>query len=235
MGSGSAFQEGASPVRNPAGYALDLGGRIVFFDFGFGNLRQLWRAGLSADRVTDLFISHRHPDHCGDLPALLFYLKYEGKGNHPPRIWGPRGLKRLIAGLKSAWAPWLDSKVEIRELKDGDRTSEIECLAVPHPTPALAYRFLYRGKSFVYSGDTGYCPALADFASGADLFALECTVPERDRMDGHLTPKLALATLEASGCKKGLLMHLSPQSEREARRLAPKGTLFARDLMRVRV
>ena len=243
LGSGSAFQEGAQVVRNPAGYALVLGRRVVLFDFGFGNLRQLWRAGLSAGDVSDVFLSHRHPDHCGDLVALLFYFKYDGRPKSGElTVWGPKGIREFVRRIQTAYAPWAepkDYKLRIRELNGNGRAetreSGVEWMPVPHPTPSVAYRFLYKGKSFVYSGDTGYCPALADFAAGADLFALECTVPERERMDGHLTPKLALATLEASGCKKGLLMHLSPKSESEARRLAPKGTLFARDLMRVRV
>ena len=86
---------------------------------------------------------------------------------------------------------------------------------MPHPTPAVAYRLNYRGKSFVYSGDTGYCPALADFAADADLFLVECAATRAQPFDGHLTPELALATLEASGCKRGLLTHLSESAEAE--------------------
>lgn len=55
-------------------------------------------------------------------------------------------------------------------------------------------------------------------------------------MDGHLTPRLALAMIEAAGCRKAVLSHLSPDSEKELRRLRrPANVLVARDLMRVSV
>ena len=70
LGSG-AFAPGPGErgrrVRNPSGYAVETPRGVVLFDLGFGNLRQLYRAGLESRRVTHAFFSHRHPDHVGDL------------------------------------------------------------------------------------------------------------------------------------------------------------------------
>jgi ribonuclease BN (tRNA processing enzyme) len=244
LGSGAAFPGKGAKVRNPAGYAVKAGGDIILFDLGFGNLRQLARAGLDAARITDVFITHRHPDHVGDLAALLFLLRYDIK---PARgkltVWGPQRIKRFVERLNRAYEPWLGARgyaLRVNELADGDKARgkgwEVSCCAVPHPTPALAYRFLYKGKSLVYSGDTGVSADLADFAAEADLFVLECTMTEGAgaAADGHLTPELAIATLEASACRKGLLSHLSARSAAKAKRLAA-GTRFklAQDLMKV--
>src|SRR5579883_715549 len=97
LGSGSAFP-GGDPARNPAGYALRLDKqKTVLFDLGFGDLRQLWRAGESVESVTDVFCSHRHPDHIGDLPALLFTLRYDAKPRSGRlRLWGPSGFSSFI-------------------------------------------------------------------------------------------------------------------------------------------
>ena len=242
LGSGAAFPKGGSQVRNPAGYAAVLDGAILLFDLGFGNLRQLARAGLGLSRVTDVFLTHRHPDHVGDLSALLFLLRYEVKPKGGRlRIWGPRGVGALVSGLRRLYRPWLDPRayhLDVRELDA--RTAArgpgwiVSACGVPHETRALAYRLLYKGRTLVYSGDTGFSPELAEFAADSDLFVIECTTSESGRMQGHLTPKLALATIAASGSKRAVLSHLSPASERQARGLAkPKGVVLARDLMRL--
>ncbi len=245
LGSGASFPV-VGDVRNPAGYAAVLGRDVLLFDLGFGNLLQLFRAGVDPSRVTDVFLTHRHPDHVGDLAALLFTLRYDLKPKSGRlRVWGPRGIKRFISDLSKAYAPWLgprDYALEIRELKSAARAQgrdwTLTCASVPHPTPALSYRLLYKGKSLVYSGDTGFSPELAEFAAGADLFVIECTVtkPSEAADFGHLTPELAIATIEASGCRRGLLSHLSVESARKARKLAHGSRiLIARDLMRLKI
>ncbi|MBI3553734.1 MAG: MBL fold metallo-hydrolase [Elusimicrobia bacterium] len=244
LGSGASFPAFGEQVRNPAGYAVKLGGDILLFDLGFGNLRQLFRAGLDPARITDLFLTHRHPDHAGDLAALLFLLRYDAKPRSGRlRIWGPRGVRKFVDGLSNAYAPWLGPRgyeLDIRELAAGatakGRQWGLSCLSVPHPTPALAYRLLYKGRSLVYSGDTGFSVELVSFAAEADLFVIECTVTGgAEALEyGHLTPELALATLEASGCRRGLLSHLSPASAKKAERLLRGRKIrLAQDLMRL--
>lgn len=247
LGSGSAFpSRGADgKVRNPAGVAVALDSRLVLFDLGFGNLRQLARAGLDPAAVSDVFLTHRHPDHCGDLAALLFLLRYDVKPKTGRlRVWGPRGLAKFVAGLQKAWAPWLSPKGYKLEVGEVSPKTPVEgrgfsvcALQVPHPTPALAYRLSYKGKSFVYSGDTGFAKDLPDFAAEADLFLLECTLSLREPADGHLNAPLALATLGAARCKKGVLVHLSDKSERELSAIVPKrsNVKIAKDLMRIAV
>jgi ribonuclease BN (tRNA processing enzyme) len=240
LGSGSAFPKGGA-VRNPAGYAVLAGRDILLFDLGFGNLRQLARAGLSPARVTDVFLTHRHPDHVGDLPALLFLLRYDLKPRAGVlRLWGPRGLRRHVSGLRRLHAPWLEPRgyrLEVGELNERRQAQgagwTVAALGVPHQTRALAYRLLYKGKTLVYSGDTGFCPELADFAAESDLFVIECTTSERGRMDGHLSPRLAVETVKASGCRKAVLSHLSPESEGPARARAKGNIVLARDFLRL--
>lgn len=235
LGSGSAFH----PSRAPSGILVGLSARNLIFDLGFGNLRAVTRAGVEPASISDVFFSHRHPDHCGDLAALLFHFRYHPRATL--RIWGPKGFAEFVTRLQAAFDPWCHPKdyaLEVRELRGSESIYEdgwsVETLPVPHPTPALAYRLSYKGKTLVYSGDTGYSPALADFAADADLFLLECASSEKEAYEGHLTPRLALATLEASRCKRGLLTHLSAGAlvELRARRLrAP----LARDGQTVRL
>lgn len=245
LGSGAFAPERGASVRNPSGYAVRLGRRVLLFDLGFGNVRQLARAGLDPALTTDVFLSHRHPDHIGDLAALLFLFRYDVRPRAGRlRVWGPKGLKRFWGDLKKAYEPWLTPRgyrLELRELEGGERAAgpgwRVETLSVPHPTPALAYRLTAGGKSLVYSGDTGFTLRLAAFAGDCDLFLLECSVPQRRAMPGHLTPKQALRIADASGCRRVLLTHVSAASAAEARRLLKPGgkVRIACDLMRLRI
>ncbi|MBI3564285.1 MAG: ribonuclease Z [Elusimicrobia bacterium] len=244
LGSGNYAPGRGKTVRNPAGYAVRAGQDVVLLDFGFGNLRQLARAGLRPEEVTDLFITHLHPDHCGDLPALLFAFH---AGDHPKpkpgrlRIWGPAGTRDMLTNLCKAWAPWLDPRgyaLEVRELNDGGEVQGVgwvvEAKSVPHTTRALAYRLSRGSSSLVYTGDMEYDPAFARFAASCDLLLVECTADADDSLPGHLSPRQALELSRAARAGKTLLTHLSDASAAAAQRLIKDDpcVALARDLMR---
>ena len=247
LGSGgfSPARPGQGVIRNPAGYALLLGSETVLFDCGFGTLRQLARAGIDPDSIGTVFFSHRHPDHVGDLPALLFRWRYEGRPRKGRlRLLGPRGFKSFHARLEKAHHPWLKPRrwtLAVEELAErsvvrGEGWKTV-CREVPHTTEALAYRLEAKGASFVYTGDTGWDPGLARFAEGASLFAVEATLADGQKQEGHLRVAEALDLGRAAKAERVMLTHLSPESEKGlARRLAKlPWACAAEDLMRVRL
>jgi ribonuclease BN (tRNA processing enzyme) len=232
-------------VRNPAGYALRLGKRALLFDFGFGNLRQLVRAGIDPSDVSHVFITHNHLDHVGDLSALLFYFRYEAK----PRsgsltlVGGP-GFKKWLRGMQAAVSPYMTPRgyrLEVRELEpDAEFAADgfkVRAHKVPHFVPCQAYRLEAEGRAFTYSGDTAYSEALARFAAGSRLFVLECAQPASHPLPaGHMTAVEAIRLAQAAGCRRTLLSHLSDGSASEAARLLGrrKDIRVARDLQKVK-
>ncbi len=242
LGSGGYAPGRGKAVRNPAGYAVRAGDDVVLLDLGFGNVRQLARAGIRAEAVSDVFLTHLHPDHCGDLPALLFVLH----GGTTPRakrlrVWGPAGTRALVAALCRAWEPWLDPRgfaLEVRELADHGEALGIgwvvEAHAVRHNTPALAYRLSRGSSSLVYSGDMEHDPGFARFAAACGLLLIECSLGADDAQAGHLSAREALELSRAAGAGKTLLTHLSDASASAAARAIagdPRVAL-AKDLMR---
>lgn len=247
LGSGHYAPERGGPVRNPAGHAVRCGRALLLLDLGFGDVRRLAQAGLDPADVTDVFLTHRHPDHCGDVPALLSLLRVSGgpRGGRL-RLWGPSGTRALIRRLCAAWEPWLEPKrgwaLEARELRHGGEAAGpdwvVEAAAARHTTPALAYRVTSGAASLAYTGDSEYDPALARFAAACDLFLIEATCAEDDRAAGHMTPREALALAVESRCREALLTHLSAASAEEAARLlrkTPVRAALARDLLRRRL
>lgn len=245
LGSGGYAPGRGKEVRNPAGFAVRAGDDVVLLDIGFGNVRQLARAGIAAEEVSDVFLTHLHPDHCGDLPALLFVLH----GGTTPRakrlrVWGPAGTRALVAALCKAWQPWLDPRgyaLEVRELADGGEALGIgwvvEAHSVPHSSPALAYRLSRGSANLVYSGDMEHDPSFARFATACDLLLIECTTDADDAQAGHLSARQALELSRASGAGKTLLTHLCDASAAAAEKLIAGDPCveLAKDLMRRKV
>src|SRR6185312_5323818 len=245
LGSGGYVLGRGKEVRNPAGFAVRAGDDVVLLDLGFGNVRQLVRAGIALDEVSDLFLTHLHPDHCGDLPALLFQLH----GGPIPRakrlrVWGPAGTRALVAALCKAWDPWLDPRgyaLEVRELADGGEALGIgwvvEAHSVPHTTPGFAYRLSRGSASVVYSGDLEHDPGFARFAAACDLLLIECTTDADDAQAGHLSAREAIELSRAAGAGKTILTHLSDASAAAAEKLIGSDACveLAKDLMRRKV
>ena len=224
---------------------MRAGDDAVLLDLGFGNVRQLARAGIGVEEVSDVFLTHLHPDHCGDLPALLHVLH----GGPKPRakrlrVWGPAGTRALVAALCKAWEPWLDPRgyaLEVRELVDGGEASGIgwvvEAHSVPHSSPALAYRLSRGSCSLVYSGDMEYDPGFARFATACDLLLIECSSDADDAQAGHLSAAQAIELSRASRAGQTLLTHLSDASAAAALRLIAGDPCveLAKDLMRRKI
>jgi ribonuclease BN (tRNA processing enzyme) len=96
---------------------------------------------------------------------------------------------------------------------------------VPHFTETFAMLISSTNGSgqIVYGADSSPTDALTEFASGADLFLVEATLPrpERTGVRGHLTPGEAGEHARAAGAKRLVLVHISDELDAEwARREA---------------
>ncbi len=112
---------------------------------------------------------------------------------------------------------------------------------VKHTPQSLAYRVeLPWGKSFVYSGDTGFCSQIVDLAQGTDLLILDCSFPDGDEVEGHLTPFQAGRIASLAGVNKLLLIHFYPEvlatdMAKQCRTAYAGELILARDLLHLRL
>lgn len=87
-------------TRNHNGYVLLWDGQGILFDPGEGTQRQMLLAGVSANQVTRICLTHLHGDHCFGLPGVLSRLWLDQVG-HPIHLHfpasGEEAVRHLIA------------------------------------------------------------------------------------------------------------------------------------------
>jgi ribonuclease BN (tRNA processing enzyme) len=220
LGTGTGIPSGdrASPSL-----VLLMKGGPVLFDMGPGTLRRLASLGIPFDRINQVCFTHFHPDHTADLIHFLFATRHPSvlERRKPFRMIGPRGFQDFIKRVRAAYQHWLDlppELVEIEELDTGapeERPFEnfrLSTRPVDHTPHSLAYRIeSHQGRSFVYSGDTGFCDGIIQLAQDTDLLILECSSPEGQEERGHLTPSLAGRIAGQAGAKRLVLLHFYPE------------------------
>lgn len=160
--------------------------RTVLIDCVGSPIVRLEEAGVDPLRLTDLLLTHFHPDHVSGTPQLLLNLWMMGHRN-PLNIYGlPHTLDRLetLMGLYG-WSNWPDFfPVTFLRLSEaeatpvfGEQEFNIRVSPVQHFIPTLAVRidFLRSGRSVVYTSDTEPCAPLVRLASGADILIHEAS------------------------------------------------------------
>lgn len=216
LGSGTAIPV---PDRFPAGYLLRLADRHVLVDCGPGTLRRLGQLGIGLERLDAVFLTHYHTDHCADLAALLFALhgpRYRGRP--PLDVFAAPGLERFVATLTSVW-PWLvprDYQLRLHEVTPGAfglGALRVSALPIRHTAQSLGYRFEADGGSIAFSGDADCCDELVDLARDADLFVCDAATPDDQKLDGHLTPRLAGEHAARARARTLVLTHFYPECD----------------------
>jgi ribonuclease BN (tRNA processing enzyme) len=222
LGSGTAIP---SARRGSPGYLLRSGERLVLLDCGPGSLREAAAAGVGPADIDAVLLTHFHPDHNLDLMALLFALRnplFAGCG--PLEVVAPEGFGEILdhwcSGVQGAWLTPEGYDLSLREIGEGEHDVAglaVTAIHVEHTPQSLAYRVREEvdGPVIAYSGDTGLCDAIVTVGRGADLFVLECAVPDSHPFPGHLTPSEAAEVAERADPKRLVLTHFYPPMEHE--------------------
>ena len=101
--------------RMCSGYVVEIGSDVIVFDHGFGAHHRLMELGIPATRVSHLFLSHLHYDHCGDYPRLVLTRWDQGAGKIPElAVYGPPPLRQMtdrLFGPEGAFEADLTSRI----------------------------------------------------------------------------------------------------------------------------
>lgn len=212
-----------SAHRVSAGHHLAAGDVRLLMDCGSGVVHRMAQLGLRWQDITHVALTHFHADHIADLAPLIFAWRY---GDLPPRsapvvIVGPAGTAGLLERWASAFGAWVtapDFPLSVREIAPDESAElgpgvQLSARKVPHTVESVAYSIVHGTRRVVYTGDTGFDAALAEWAAGADVLLAECSLPDEMAMDGHLTPAQCGTLARLASPRHLALTHFYPPVE----------------------
>jgi len=162
-------------------------GRTVLIDCVNNPTLRLQSAGVDfVGNLTDIILTHFHPDHVSGVPLLLMNMWLLGRKN-ALNIYGLHYTIDRIEGLMNfyGWSEWPDFfPVVFYRLPENEMTpvitSEefvIHASPVCHLIPAIGLRIEHRqsGKVVAYSCDTEPCDQVLNLAKEADVLIHEAS------------------------------------------------------------
>ncbi|APW43027.1 MBL fold metallo-hydrolase [Rhodoferax saidenbachensis] len=256
-GTGSPFPD---PTRAGPCSAIIAGDRLFIVDTGEGSARTLGYMGIPAAKIEAILLTHFHSDHIDGMGPFLLQRWGVGTAQTPTPVYGPTGVDRVVSGFRAAYALDFGYRVAHHTEKImppggsggkgmpfalpavgqgdsvvvlDDKGLKITAFRVDHLPiePAVGYRFDYKGRSVVISGDTKVAASLVAAAKDTDILVHEALQPNlvkiletqfadhqmnnmaqvmHDILNYHTTPEEAAQQATKAGARQLVLNHIVP-------------------------
>jgi len=183
-----------SPLASNSAQACILikaGEDLYVVDVGDGSVANLSRWNTPFEDVKAVFITHNHSDHISDLADLHLMTWVTRERESKLTVYGPEGIEDVTKGFEMTYK----HDYEFRNAHHGDLVAplnvvgfnpitiqddsvifdngdlQVTAFRVEHEPvdPAYGFRFDYKGRSIVISGDTNYSKNLIKNSQKADV------------------------------------------------------------------
>ena len=212
--------------------------RTILVDCPGNPLVRITESGIDPQSVTDIILTHFHPDHVSGFASFLMALWLMGR-SQPMNVYG---LEPTIIRAKQMmemyeWGSWprfypVDFVVIPSEPLSpvlADDTVKVFASPVAHmiPTCGLRVEFLELGKSLAYSCDTEPSQLVVDLAQDVDILIHEAT----GQSLGHTSPQQAGEVAQLAAVKSLYLIHYPPQLDEPSRLVSEAAKAFSGPVM----
>ena len=216
-----------SPNLAHSCYIIEESGRLYMFDCGEGASSSLLRCSVDILSISNIFISHTHPDHVAGLPLFIqmMYLKNRAE---PLTIYLPSEFRNVVDTILRGlylFPEKLGFDLSIKGIDDDFEFDNGGIRVTAHPNSHLkghseflrsrdyenrmqCFSFIVSSgvRKFVYSADIGDIDNLRDIISDVDLL-----LTEGIHLDLEKLPELLIE----KKVKRCLLTHLPDDFDRE--------------------
>jgi ribonuclease BN (tRNA processing enzyme) len=233
LGSGDPF---VNPHRASSSYILWLGGRNrILVDAGGGAFLRFGQAEARLADLSLILISHLHPDHVSDLPALLWLSNLARKDSLPiigpdandavpsistflRRLFDPQqGAFPMLGGTLRGAGGGVPLDITVVGAANDPRSAvfagngmTVSAVPVPHAkVPSIAYRVQTADGSVVFGSDqSGDDARFAEFARDADILVMHLTAGVGQNIPGHASPAVVGEVALAARARRLVLSHI---------------------------
>ncbi|RZO95831.1 MAG: MBL fold metallo-hydrolase [Gammaproteobacteria bacterium] len=181
-----------SPGRAETCILVAAGDDLFVIDIGDGSNQNLRSWNIDFRNIEAVLITHLHSDHIADLPGLHQNAWVVGERNSKLKVFGPEGVDQLTQGIEMAYAhdyvfrnehhgdavaplEYAGFDTSVIDLNDpvifDNGELKITAFKVVHEPidPALGFKFEYKGRSLVITGDTSYTQSVIDNSMNVDV------------------------------------------------------------------
>lgn len=249
----------ASPMgagRAQSCVAVLAGDKFFIVDSGARSASVAQGLGLPLGRLDGVLLTHYHSDHIAALGELHLASWVRGRPYKLP-VYGARGISQIVDGFNLAYGqdytyrtdhhgeaimPSANAGLRAERIRVSPQGLDefynqgglkISAFRVTHDPiePAIGYRFDYKGRSVVITGDTKRDPNVAVAAQNVDLLVHEVLHPDLvkitaeiftqngnknigqlllDTLDYHTYPHEAEEIADSAGAKRLVFYHYAP-------------------------
>lgn len=255
-GSGGPFPD----IKRAGPCIVVLAGEHLYIvDAGQGAVRNVALMGFQLGKAEAVLLTHFHSDHIAELGEIMMQRWVGGSNAKPLDVIGPPGVETVVAGFNQAYK--LDDEYRVAHhgaatvppsgaggtarpfnlaaeedasvVVIDDGSLKVTAFKVNHApvAPAVGYRFDYKGRSLVISGDTLPCASLEKQSQGADILFQSALQPAMVKLihdqsglssmpsiakitadipGYHSSPEDAAKTAGEAGVKQLVLYHITP-------------------------
>ncbi|KPL03166.1 MAG: hypothetical protein AMJ90_03805 [candidate division Zixibacteria bacterium SM23_73_2] len=245
LGSASGMPQAE---RSSSSFVLETNSQSYLFDCGEGTSSSILKHKIDYDKISTIFITHMHPDHCIGIFSLI-QMMYLTQREKSLEIFLPEeSMTQVKSFLNTLYlfqeklgfeiyfytvkpgSFYKDPNLKIKafpnlHLAENGKIIEKEKLLNKMESFSLEIRL--KNKKIVYSGDVGGLDDLKMILPDSDILLTECM---------HLDIERLLALIKSSKVKSTVFTHIPPELEKEkevitkrANELKIKGFQFAFD------
>ena len=149
LGCGSALP---TTRHLPTAQVINLRDKLFMIDCGEGAQLQMRRMRIRFSRITHIFISHSHGDHCFGLPGLISTLGMLGRKGDL-FIYGPEEIGTYIQNILDTFCRGMEYQVifhpvntQESQIVMEDRSVTVRSIPLKHRIPCCGYLFEEKPK-----------------------------------------------------------------------------------------
>lgn len=147
LGCGSALP---TLKHNPSSQIVEIRGKCFMIDCGEGTQTQLRRSKIKFTRISAVFVSHVHGDHCFGLIGMISTFGMLGR-TAPLHIYAPAGFGNIMKMQIDFFCKDLEYEVVFHDVDTNakniiyeDRSLTVETVPLSHRVPCCG--FIFREK-----------------------------------------------------------------------------------------